>query len=72
MGGSSGRHARTRCLVIRDHWHPRHVIGTGPTGVAFVEQALANNPRARILVLERGRFWLPVHYQMLPAAFSAT
>lgn len=48
------------------------VIGTGPTGVAFVEQALRNNPHARILVLERGRFWLPVHYQMLPRAFTAT
>ncbi len=48
------------------------VIGTGPTGVAFIDQALKNNPRAKILVLERGGFWLPVHYQMLPAAFQGT
>jgi choline dehydrogenase-like flavoprotein len=48
------------------------VIGTGPTGVAFIEQALTNNPRSRILVLERGGFWLPAHYQMLPAAFQST
>jgi choline dehydrogenase-like flavoprotein len=47
------------------------VIGTGPTGVAFVEQALKNNPHASILMLERGGFWLPVHYQMLPTAFQA-
>jgi choline dehydrogenase-like flavoprotein len=47
------------------------VIGTGPTGVAFVEQALGRNPHARILMLERGGFWLPVHYQMLPSAFHA-
>jgi choline dehydrogenase-like flavoprotein len=47
------------------------VVGTGPTGVAFVEQALKNNPQARILVLERGGFVLPVHYQMLPTAFQA-
>ncbi|WP_334186829.1 GMC oxidoreductase [Noviherbaspirillum sp.] len=48
------------------------VIGTGPTGVAFIEQTLMNNPHARILVLERGGFWLPAHYQMLPAAFQST
>lgn len=47
------------------------VIGTGPTGVAFIEQTLAHNPHAKILVLERGGFWLPVHYQMLPTAFQA-
>ena len=48
------------------------VIGTGPTAVAFASQALANNPHARILMLERGGFWLPVHYQMLPLAFQAS
>ncbi|MFT3856712.1 MAG: GMC oxidoreductase [Aquabacterium sp.] len=47
------------------------VIGTGPTGVAFIEQALKRNPQARILVLERGGFVLPVHYQMLPMAFQS-
>jgi choline dehydrogenase-like flavoprotein len=46
------------------------VIGTGPTGVAFIEQALKNNPKTRILVLERGGFVLPVHYQMLPVSFQ--
>nr|WP_198120534.1 GMC family oxidoreductase N-terminal domain-containing protein [Massilia rhizosphaerae] len=48
------------------------VIGTGPTAVAFIDRALARNPQARILVLERGGYWLPVHYQMLPMAFQAT
>ena len=48
------------------------VIGTGPTGVAFIEQMLKNNPKAKILVLERGGFWLPTHYQMLPTAFQST
>lgn len=47
------------------------VIGRGPSAVAFAEQALRNNPHARILMLERGGFWLPVHYQMLPTAFQA-
>lgn len=57
---------------IRNQAYDFIVIGTGPTGVAFIEQALNKNPRARILVLERGGFWLPVHYQMLPTAFQAT
>ncbi len=48
------------------------VIGSGPTGVAFCERTLALNPHARILLIERGGFWLPVHYQMLPPAFQAT
>ena len=48
------------------------VIGTGPTGVAFIEQMLDKNPSSKILVLERGGFWLPVHYQMLAMAFQGT
>jgi choline dehydrogenase-like flavoprotein len=48
------------------------VIGTGPTAVAFIEQTLEFNPRAKILVLERGGYWLPSHYQMLPTALQAT
>ncbi|AOE49482.1 GMC oxidoreductase [Kangiella sediminilitoris] len=48
------------------------VIGTGPTGVAFVDQIYKDDPHAKILMLERGGFWLPVHYQMLPNAFAAT
>jgi choline dehydrogenase-like flavoprotein len=48
------------------------VIGTGPTAVAFVDRALARNPQARIVMLERGGYWLPVHYQMLPMPFQAT
>ncbi|WP_417446130.1 GMC oxidoreductase [Kangiella sp.] len=48
------------------------VIGTGPTGVAFIEQIYSINPKAKILMLERGGFWLPVHYQMLPDAFAQT
>lgn len=47
------------------------VVGSGPTAVAFVEQALKNNPHAHILILERGGFWLPAHYQMLPPPFQA-
>lgn len=46
------------------------VIGTGPSGVAFIEQTLRHNPHAKIVVLERGSYFLPVHYQMLPMAFQ--
>lgn len=48
------------------------VVGTGPTAVAFIEQTLALNTHAKILILERGGYWLPSHYQMLPAALQAT
>ena len=47
------------------------VIGTGPAGVAFVERALARDPHARILVLERGGYALPMHVQVLPPPFRA-
>jgi choline dehydrogenase-like flavoprotein len=48
------------------------VIGTGPTAVAFIDQTLKFNPHAKILILERGGYWLPSHYQMLPKALQAT
>ncbi len=57
--------------TIANASHDFIVIGSGPTAVAFVEQALKTNPHAKILMLERGGFWLPVHYQMLPVAFQA-
>jgi choline dehydrogenase-like flavoprotein len=48
------------------------VIGTGPCGLAFVERTLAMNPHARILVIERGPFFLPEHFQNLPLPFQQT
>ena len=35
------------------------VIGTGPCGLAFVERILSRHPQSRILVLERGGYFLP-------------
>jgi choline dehydrogenase-like flavoprotein len=55
---------------IRNSTNDFIVIGTGPSAVAFVEQALRNDPHARIVMLERGSYFLPVHYQMLPMAFQ--
>lgn len=48
------------------------VIGTGPCGLAFVERALYKNPMSRILMLERGEYFLPEHFQNLPFAFAHT
>ena len=46
------------------------VIGTGPCGLAFAERVLSNEPHSRILMLERGGYYLPEHFQNLPFAFS--
>jgi hypothetical protein len=48
------------------------VIGTGFCSLAFVERTLKNNPKARILILERGEFFLPEHFQNLPVTFKST
>lgn len=44
------------------------VVGTGPCALGFVHRALENNPSIKILVLERGTFFLPEHFQNLPSA----
>ena len=48
------------------------VIGTGFCALAFIERTLKNNPFARILVLERGPFFLPEHFQDLPGPYKKT
>ena len=48
------------------------VIGTGPCGLAFVERVLSHDPQARILMLERGGYFLPKHFQNLPFTFANT
>ncbi|HEU0077632.1 MAG TPA: GMC oxidoreductase, partial [Longimicrobiaceae bacterium] len=40
--------------------------------LGFVERALRNDPSARILVIERGPFFLPEHFQNLPLPFQQT
>jgi len=44
------------------------VVGTGFCALGFVHRALENNPTAKILVVERGSFFLPEHFQNLPAS----
>lgn len=48
------------------------VIGTGFCALAFVERALIQDPHCRILVIERGPFFLPEHFQNLPLPFVNT
>lgn len=49
------------------------VIGSGFCAYAFIKQVLENsNGTARILVLERGPFFLPEHFQNLPIAYQGT
>ncbi|OJJ37023.1 hypothetical protein ASPWEDRAFT_50365 [Aspergillus wentii DTO 134E9] len=46
------------------------VVGSGFTALAFIDEALKLNPDCKILVLERGGFWLPTHFQNLPLPFK--
>lgn len=48
------------------------VIGSGFCALAFVERTLSLDPNARILVVERGPFFLPEHFQNLPVPFQQT
>src|SRR5262249_62151526 len=42
------------------------IVGSGFCALAFSERALRNQPGCRILVIERGPFFLPEHFQNLP------
>lgn len=48
------------------------VIGTGPCGLAVAHRALKRDPSCRILMIERGTFFLPEHFQNLPLPFVNT
>ncbi|EAQ67438.1 hypothetical protein MED121_15964 [Marinomonas sp. MED121] len=48
------------------------IIGTGFCAYATAERALENDPHCRILMLERGPFFLPEHFQNLPLPFVNT
>ena len=52
------------------------VVGTGPCGYAFAERVYhqdeENGTRSRILMIERGPFFLPEHFQNLPLPFVNT
>ncbi|XP_024544292.1 uncharacterized protein LOC9651144 [Selaginella moellendorffii] len=48
------------------------IVGTGFCGYAFAAQILEKSPHAKILMLERGPFFLPAHFQSLPLALQGT
>ncbi|KAI8184532.1 hypothetical protein K4K51_012414 [Colletotrichum sp. SAR 10_75] len=56
--------------ILDDGEYDYVVVGSGCTALAFIQEALAINPHARILCLERGEFWLPAHFQNLPLPFK--
>ncbi|SFU39445.1 GMC oxidoreductase [Pseudoduganella namucuonensis] len=48
------------------------VIGSGFCALAFVERILRDRPDSAILVVERGSFFLPEHFQNLPLPYQST
>lgn len=48
------------------------VVGSGFCALAFAERILKHEPQARILILERGQFFLPEHFQNLPIPYEQT
>ncbi|KAI6649657.1 hypothetical protein LOD99_6661 [Oopsacas minuta] len=45
------------------------IIGSSFCALAFVDQALKNNPNAKIMIIERGTYYHPEHFQNLPPPF---
>ncbi|WP_348944838.1 GMC oxidoreductase [Chitinibacter sp. FCG-7] len=48
------------------------IIGSGFCSLAFAERILAKTPHANILIVERGPFFLPEHFQNLPLPYQST
>ena len=48
------------------------VIGSSFCALAFVNRVLENNPKAKIMIIERGTYYHPEHFQNLPPAFVTT
>ena len=45
------------------------VIGSSYCALGFIDKITRNNPNAKILVLERGQYFHPEHFQNLPSAY---
>ena len=48
------------------------IIGSSFCALGFTHQMLQNNPKAKILIIERGMYFHPEHFQNLPPAYSLT
>lgn len=65
--------SETEWKRVREEMHFDYVvIGTSFGALGFAERILANNPHSRILMLERGPFFLPEHFQNLPVPYQKT
>ncbi|TFK63544.1 FAD/NAD(P)-binding domain-containing protein [Pluteus cervinus] len=57
--------------AILDHGEFDDIVcGSGFCALAYVDAALKRDPFRKILILERGGFWLPEHFQNLPLPFK--
>ena len=48
------------------------VIGSSFCALAFTHKVLENNPKANVLIIERGAYFHPQHFQNLPPAYVST
>ncbi|MBY0240465.1 MAG: GMC family oxidoreductase [Burkholderiaceae bacterium] len=48
------------------------IIGSGFCALAFAQRTREKHPQANILIVERGSFFLPEHFQNLPLPFKNT
>jgi len=48
------------------------IVGSGFCALGFAERALKHDPAKRILIIERGPFFLPEHFQNLPLPYQHT
>jgi choline dehydrogenase-like flavoprotein len=48
------------------------IIGSGFCALAFAQRTREKHPHAKILIVERGSFFLPEHFQNLPLPFKNT
>ncbi|MEC5160589.1 GMC oxidoreductase [Janthinobacterium sp. CG_S6] len=48
------------------------IVGSGFCSLAFAERILGAKPHSKILIVERGPFFLPEHFQNLPLPYQST
>lgn len=65
--------SETEWKQVREQEHFDYIIiGSGFCALGFAEKIYQQDPQARILLLERGPFFLPEHFQNLPLPFQQT
>lgn len=59
-------------LAREENTYDHVIVGSGFCALGFAERMLKNRPASRILIVERGGFFLPAHFQNLPLPFKQT